>query len=75
MVSRAYQGQKLGQFLLLDALKRSWENTRAIGSIGVVVDAIDDYARRFYRHHEFQLLPGHARKLFLSMVTVRKLFD
>ena len=72
-VSREYQGQKLGQFLLMDALKRSWENTREIGSIGVVVDAIDESAERFYQHHEFHPLPGHARKLFLAMATIRKL--
>ena len=73
-VSRERQGQKLGQFLLIDALKRSWENTREIGSIGVVVDAIDESAERFYQHHEFRLLPGHDRKLFLAMAAIRKLF-
>lgn len=73
-VSREYQGQKLGQFLLMDALKRSWENTREIGSIGVVVDAMDENAERFYLHHEFRFLPGHDRKLFLAMAIIRKLF-
>src|ERR1035438_8743703 len=48
------QGQKLGQFMLMDALRRSLQNTREIGSIGVVVDAYDDRAERFYLHHEFR---------------------
>ncbi len=74
-VSQERQGQKLGQLMLLDALRRSLENTREMGSIGVVVDAYDDNARRFYLHHEFTLMPGEDRKLFLSMVTIRKLFS
>ena len=73
-LSRERQGQKLGQFMLMDALRRSLQNTREIGSIGVVVDAYDDSAERFYLHHEFTLLPGQARKLFLPMATIKKLF-
>lgn len=73
-VSRKYQGQKLGQMLLIDALHRSWNNTREVGSVGVVVDALDERAESFYRHHEFMPLPGYSRKLFLSMTTIRKLF-
>ncbi|MDQ2841535.1 MAG: GNAT family N-acetyltransferase [Acidobacteriota bacterium] len=73
-ISEKRQGQKLGQFLLMDALRRSMENTREIGSIGVLVDAYDDSAEKFYLHHEFLPLPGQKRKLFLAMATIRKLF-
>ncbi len=73
-ISEKWQGQKLGQFLLMDALRRIMENTREIGSIGVVVDAYDDSAERFYLHHEFTPLPGHTRKLFLAMARIKKLF-
>jgi GNAT superfamily N-acetyltransferase len=74
-VSRERQRQKLGQFMLMDALRRSWENTHRIGSIGVVVDAYDDNAEGFYLHHEFIRLPGQTRKLFLAMATIKKLFS
>ncbi len=74
-VSRERPGQKLGQFMLIDALHRSFKNTREIGSIGVVVDAYDDGAERFYLHHEFTRLPGQTRKLFLAMATIKKLFS
>jgi predicted N-acetyltransferase YhbS len=73
-VSRKHQGRKLGQLLLMDALRRSLDNTREMGSIGVVVDALDDNAEKFYVHHEFTHLPGTASKLFLAMATIRKLF-
>jgi predicted N-acetyltransferase YhbS len=74
-ISQNWQGQKLGQFLLMDALHRSLNNTRELGSIGVVVDAYDDGAERFYRHHDFTPLPGQTRKLFLAMATIKKLFS
>lgn len=57
-VSEEHQGKKFGQLLLADALRRSLANTREIGSIGVVVDALDDSAAGFYAHHEFAPLPG-----------------
>ena len=73
-VSREYQGRKLGQFLLMDALRRSLNNASEVGSMGVVVDALDANAERFYIHHEFAFLPGQPGKLFLAMATIKKLF-
>ena len=73
-IARERQGQKLGQLLLMDALRRSLTNTREIGSVGVIVDALDESAETFYVHHQFAPLPGHARKLFLPMATIEKLF-
>lgn len=74
-VSREWQGKKMGQLMLMDALHRSMKNTREIGSIGVVVDAHNESAEKFYLHHEFTRLPGDTRKLFLSMATIKKLFS
>ena len=73
-VAQAWQGQKLGQVLLMDALHRSWKNTTEVGSVGVVAEAIDEAARKFYLHHEFVPLPEHPRKLFIAMKTIQKLF-
>jgi GNAT superfamily N-acetyltransferase len=58
-VCRERQGQKLGAMLLMDALYRSWENSAQVASIGVVAEAIDEAARRFYLHHEFIALAEH----------------
>jgi GNAT superfamily N-acetyltransferase len=74
-VARSHRGQKLGRFLLIDALQRSWKATAEVGSVGVVVEAIDEGAMAFYRHHEFQSLPGHPDKLFLAMATIEKALD
>ena len=36
----------------------------------VVVDAIDDAAASFYRHHDFEPLPGSDRRLVLKLSSV-----
>jgi GNAT superfamily N-acetyltransferase len=73
-VSREHQGQKLGRLLLMDALHRSWRNTVEVASVGVVAEAIDEAARKFYLHHEFIPLLDHSRKLFIAMGTIQKVF-
>jgi GNAT superfamily N-acetyltransferase len=73
-VSREHQGQKLGGLLLLDALYRSWKNTVEVASVGVVAEAYDETARRFYLHHEFIPLAEHPRRLFIAMGTIQRAF-
>lgn len=71
-IATSHRGKRLGSFLLMDALHRSWKATAEVGSVGVVVEAIDDSAVAFYRHHEFQPLLDHRDKLFLAMATIEK---
>jgi len=73
-VSKMHQGQKLGQILLMDALHRSLRNTKEVASIGVVAEAIDEAARKFYLHHEFVPLLEKPRKLFIAMKTIQNVF-
>lgn len=72
-VSNAARGQRLGELLLMDALRRSLELSRQIASAGAVVDPRDESAARFYRKYGFLELAGGTR-LFLSMGTIHKLF-
>jgi predicted GNAT family N-acyltransferase len=71
-IASSHRGKKLGRFLLMDALHRSWRATKEVGSVGVIVEALDESAMTFYRIHEFKSLPGHTEKLFLAMVTIEK---
>jgi GNAT superfamily N-acetyltransferase len=71
-VSRAHQGKSLGSLLLVDALYRSWRNASEVGSVGVVVDAVDEKARAFYLHHEFVPLRSSANRLYRPMATIEK---
>jgi GNAT superfamily N-acetyltransferase len=73
-VDNHYQGQGLGEFLLIDALKRSYDtSTNSIGSMAIIVDPIDKDAVMFYKKYGFILLPDSG-KMFISMETVAKLF-
>jgi predicted GNAT family N-acyltransferase len=74
-VGETFRGQKLGEFLLLDALDRCLRQSSQVGSVAVVVDAKDQAAQRFYEHFEFKSLPAVPRRLFLPMKTIEKLFD
>ncbi|MEK7993330.1 MAG: GNAT family N-acetyltransferase [Planctomycetota bacterium] len=73
-ISSTCRGQNLGRFLLMDALHRSWKITSQVASVGVVVEALDQTARSFYLHHEFEPLQDHPNKLFLAMSTIEKAF-
>jgi predicted GNAT family N-acyltransferase len=72
--SVAFKGQKLGELLLMDALKRALVHSYEIASVGVVVDAKDHRANLFYESYGFAVLPGHQNRLFLSMQTITGIF-
>lgn len=73
-ISKEFQGQKLGELLLMDALKRSLDTSKQLASAAVVVDAKDDAAIAFYKKYGFLDLPKIKRRLFLPMGTIEKLF-
>ena len=72
-ISEKNKGQGLGRLLLIDALKRSHDASKIIGSMAVVVDPIDENALQFYERFGFISLPD-SKKMFLSMKTIEKLF-
>ena len=73
-IDNSYKGHGLGKLLLVDALKRSFEASKIIGSMAVVVDPIDDAAIGFYAKYGFILLPDSG-KMFLPMKTIEHLFN
>src|SRR5712691_5049777 len=73
-VDRRYQGQGIGEFLLLDALYRAVEQSAKIAAAAVVVDAIDAGAAKFYEHFGFVAFPSIPGRLFLPMKMVASLF-
>ena len=73
-VDSRYKGQGLGELLLMDALKRSYNASReSVGSMAVIVDPIDEGAAKFYSKYDFILLPDSG-KMFLPMTTISELF-
>ncbi len=61
-VDQRYRGQGWGRFLLADALLRCVRSE--VPGFAVVVDAIDENARRFYEREGFFPLRNTANRLF-----------
>lgn len=64
-VDVAYQGKKLGELLLVDALRRAQSIYASAGGVGLFVDALDEQAAAFYQRFGFQSAPDQPRLLFL----------
>lgn len=64
-VDRRFQGQGLGSALLVDALFRAINAD--IAAYAAIVDAKDDRAVAFYRHHGFLDLDPNQRILFIPL--------
>ncbi len=64
-LDRSLHGQRLGSHLLASALSRAAVGARDLGGRYVIVDAIDDAAASFYRHHRFEPIPGRPDRLVL----------
>ncbi len=73
-VDQNYFGKKLGEFLLIDAMKKSSLVAKvSIGSMALIVYPIDESAIAFYTKYGFILLPDSG-KMFLPMQTIFNLF-
>jgi predicted GNAT family N-acyltransferase len=72
-IDNRFQGKGFGKALLLDALKRSYDISKNMGSYAVVVDPFDLSAEGFYSNYGFIKLPDSA-KMFLPMGTINQLF-
>jgi len=59
-------GRGLGRLLLAQALRDCYEAGKTFAFIAVILDCINDAAKSFYQHWDFQELPGHPYRLFLS---------
>ncbi len=66
-----YQGQHLGEILLMDALERSYIHSAHVGSFAVVVDSKENAVDFYLRYGFHQLLPG--RRMFIPMGTIKEL--
>jgi GNAT superfamily N-acetyltransferase len=65
-VATAHQGQGLGRLLLAQALRDCYEAGQTFAFIAVVLDCLGDAAKAFYRQWDFEELPGHPYRLYLS---------
>jgi predicted GNAT family N-acyltransferase len=73
-VDQSAKGRRLGETLLVDALRRCSELAEQVGVYAVEVYALDEEARGFYLKYGFISLADDLLHLYLSMKAVRKLW-
>jgi predicted GNAT family N-acyltransferase len=73
-VDTKQKGTGLGELLLMDALRQSLLGAQKIGAMAVIVDAIDEKAKKFYQHFDFISLADQPMRLLLPMKTIENLW-
>ena len=66
-IDQSFQGRKLGAALLADAALRALRSEVAV--FALVVDAKDDAAVAFYRHHGFEMYEGQPKQLIVPLAS------
>ena len=74
-VSKDHQGKGVGRRILMHVYFTHARAVRElhIGSVGVITDAIDQNAVRFYEKNDFQLFPGSEgfpKRMFIANATI-----
>lgn len=72
-VDTRYPGQRRGELLLLDAVRRALEQSHEIAAMAIVVDAKNEAAARFYERYDVQRFEDDRSRLFIPMATIAKL--
>lgn len=73
-VDQRYQGQGVGEFLLMAALEQCYRLSLEMGMAAVVVDAKHEQAAQFYQRYGFESLPDQPLLLWLPVKKLKQLF-
>jgi GNAT superfamily N-acetyltransferase len=71
-VDLRHQGRRIGEMLLIDALKRSVQVGDILGVYAVAVEALHEKARAFYLKYGFSELLDNRLHLYLPILTINK---
>jgi ribosomal protein S18 acetylase RimI-like enzyme len=74
-VDRRYGGRGLGTRLVAQALADCFSAAQTFAFVAVLLDCVDERAKRFYQRWDFEELPGRPMRLFLSYATLAALMD
>nr|WP_299407655.1 GNAT family N-acetyltransferase [Acaryochloris sp. IP29b_bin.148] len=73
-VDQQQQGQRFGELMLVDALKRALITSQQVASLAVVAEALNERAVNFYTKYGFHPFRHHPMKLYLPMKSIAALF-
>ena len=71
-VDKSRHGEKLGQLMLVDAVRRTALVSQQTGVYAIVVDAKDEKAKSFYERFGFSTIAENPLKLYLPLATALK---
>lgn len=74
-VDNRFQGQGIGQTLLVDAMARVIRVAELSGCMGLTVDAKDDKAAGYYEGFGFRQAPENGLLLFMPLPEIRELLQ
>lgn len=74
-VDQAFQGQGLGDALIIHAFQTTVEAAEKIGIFGMIVDAKDERAAGFYQRFGFKRLSASKNRLVLPFSAIKKLIQ
>ncbi len=76
-VDERARGRRFGEKLLVDALHRVVNASDLLGCLGIVVDAKDEAAERFYAGYDLVPLQaeGWPRRMFLAIATAKSALE
>ncbi len=72
-VDTKQKGKRLGELMLVDALKKSLNVSIQVASIAVIAEALDEEALNFYIKYGFQQFQQNPMKLYLPMKSIEEL--
>jgi ribosomal protein S18 acetylase RimI-like enzyme len=72
-VDRSFQGRGIGNHLLATALVDCYQASQTFAFIALILDCIDEHAKRFYQRFDFAELPGYPMRLYLPFKSLESL--
>ncbi|MGF1602998.1 MAG: GNAT family N-acetyltransferase [Thermosynechococcaceae cyanobacterium] len=67
------KGKRLGEFMLVDALRRTQNASMQVASLAMIAETLDQSAANFYLKYGFQPFKQHSMKLYFPMKSVEVL--
>ena len=72
-IDKNFKNKKLGELLLLDAMRRCILTSSHVGTAFFIVEAKNAEATSFYKHYGLQEFPKNTQKLYMPVGTISNL--
>jgi predicted GNAT family N-acyltransferase len=72
-VDQRYRGRRLGEYLLVNALRRCLKLSQEIAAMAVLVDAKDEGSAQFYERYGFRRFTDKPLSLYMPMSEIQQL--